>query len=334
MSAPGSIDVAEATAPEDPARNATLRPWLTSPPVVAGLAVLGLLLVGRITTPEFLTTDNLIGVVRSASITGIVAVGVTFITISGNFFSLSVEQTATVAAIILAIFMADGLGWPLAFALIFLIVIVIGALQGLAVAYGANPIITTLGAGAALAALGSIISGNATKVFDGSSISGLGTGVFLRIPSQTWMFLALTVIAALVLTRTRIGRTVVMTGANAKAARASGLSVRRGTVLAFTISSVTAGLAGIMVASQSQQGVVGQMTGINLDAAAAVLIGGTAIQGGEGSVVRTALGAIFVALLQNLATIRGYSYGAQLAFQGIAVTIAVCGFWMLRRRSR
>ena len=321
----------DATEPAAPSR---LRTWLISPPAIAALAVVVLLLVGKVTTPEFLTPDNLIGVVRSASLTGIVAVGITFVTISGNFFSLSVEQTASIAAITLAMLMGSGVGWPLAFLLIFVIVVAIGAVQGVAVAFGANPIITTLGAGAALAALASVISGNVTRVFDGSSISGLGTGVWLKIPSQTWMFLALTVLAALVLGGTRIGRTVVLTGANADAARSSGLSVRRGTILAFTLASVTAGIAGVMVAAQSQQGVVGQMTGVNFDAAAAVLIGGTAIQGGRGSVIRTALGAIFVALLQNLAAIRGYSYGAQLAFQGLAVTVAVCGFWVLRRRSQ
>jgi ribose transport system permease protein len=311
-----------------------LRREIARPPVIAGVVVLLLLVIGKATTPQFVTGQNLIGVVRSASITGIVAIGVTFITISGRFFSLSVEQTGALAGIILAMSLNAGFGTALSLLVVLAAVVALGAIQGVAVARGANPIITTLGAGGVLVGASALLTGNQTKTFSSGALSWLGNGTLLAIPAQTWVFFAITAAAAILLTWTRAGRTITLTGTNQRTAVACGLSVRRATVLAFILAALAAGIAGVLVAVQSGQADVGQMSGTNLDAAAAVLIGGTAIQGGEGSVVRTAFGAAFVVLLQNFAIIRGYSYGVQVLFEGVAVTIAVSGFWLLRQRSR
>src|SRR5207302_6347767 len=113
----------------------------------------------------------------------------------------------------------------------------------------------------------------------------------LGVLTQSWAFLLLTALASLALARTRFGREVYLAGANRRAARASGLSVGRTTLVAFTLSSLAAGLAGVFTAAQITQAPLTQFNGMNIDVIAAVLVGGTALQGGEGSTVRTALGA-------------------------------------------
>lgn len=306
-------------------------PWRV--PVVVGVAVLGLLAVGWITTPRFVTVDNALIVVRSASIIGIVAVGLTFVTVSGNFFSLSLGETASFSAIAFSFMIAEGWGVPAAIVLTLGLAIALGALQGAVIAAGANPIITTLGAGAALFGLAAVLTDNKT-IRTGSHVADwVGRGRPLGIPSQTWAFAILTVAAAIVLTRTPFGRRLTLVGSNAAAATATGL--RRGSVAiaAFAAASLGAGLAGMFTAAQVGQGITDQFPELTINAIAAVLVGGTVISGGEGSMLRTALGAVFIAGLDNLLVIRGYSYGVRVTVTGIAVLVGVALFTVLRRRT-
>jgi simple sugar transport system permease protein/ribose transport system permease protein len=300
-------------------------------PGLAVTAVLVLLVVAKITTPEFLTADNFLEVVRAASLTGIAALGMTFITIARYYFSLSVEQTAALAAIVFALLMKEGLPIAPAIAAALATAAVVGLAQGLVVARGANPIITTLGAGAALFGLAAVLTDNHTVYISDKGVDFLATGTPLGLPTQTWAFLILTVLAAVVLNQTRIGRTVTFVGANPDAARTSGMSVGRAALFVFAVSATAGGIVGIFVASTAHQGVVNQVPGLNFDAVAAVLVGGTAIQGGDGSMIRTTLGAIFITLLQNLAVIRGYGAGPQIFMQGMAIVLAVAVFSLIRR---
>lgn len=300
-------------------------------PAIAAFALLLLLIIAKATTPEFLTADNFLGVVRAASLTGIAALGMTFLTIARYYFSLSVEQTAALAAIVMALVLQDGLGLPLAIVAALIVSGVVGLLQGVVVANGGNPIITTLGAGAALFGLAAVLTSNETIYISDKSVEFLAIGTPLGLPTQTWAFLILTAAAAIVLNWTRIGRTITLVGSNPDTAKASGMSVWRTTLFVFAVSAIGGGIVGIFVAATAHQGVVNQVPGLNLEAVAAVLIGGTAIQGGEGSMVRTTLGAIFITLLQNLAVIRGYGAGPQILFQGIAIVAAVVVFSFVRR---
>jgi ribose transport system permease protein len=143
----------------------------------------------------------------------------------------------------------------------------------------------------------------------------------------------LTIVAALVLTKTPFGRRLTLVGSNAAAATATGL--RRGTVAiaAFAIASLGAGLAGVFTAAQVKQGITDQFPELTINAIAAVLVGGTVIFGGEGSMLRTALGAVFIAGLDNLLVIRGYSFGVRVTVTGLAVLVGVSLFTVLRRRT-
>ena len=188
-------------------------------PVTVGLAALAILIAGGLTTAEFLTVDNLLIIVRTASITGIVALGMTFVTLTGNFFSLSLEQTAAMSSIVFAEALAHGYGLAPALVLALLTAIAIGVGQGLVVAAGLNPIVTTLGAGAALYGLAAIATNNEVVNFSTTEADWLGRGRPLGIPTQSWAFVLLTVLATFALVRTRFGRQVYLVGTNREAAR-------------------------------------------------------------------------------------------------------------------
>ncbi|MGH2672622.1 MAG: ABC transporter permease [Actinomycetota bacterium] len=320
----------EAEAAEEAAARAA-SPWRV--PVIVGSAVLALLLIGWITTPRFVTVDNALIIVRSASIIGIVAVALTFVTISGNFFSLSLGETASFSAIAFSFMVAEGWGVPAALVLTLVLALAFGAVQGVVVAAGANPIITTLGAGAALFGLAAVLTDNKTMRTGSNVADWIGRGRPFGIPNQTWAFVILTVVAALVLTKTPFGRRLALVGSNAAAATATGL--RRGTIAiaAFAIASLGAGLAGMFTAAQVGQGTTDQFPELTINAIAAVLVGGTVISGGEGSMLRTALGAVFIAGLDNLLVIRGYSFGVRVTVTGLAVLAGVSLFTVLRRRT-
>ncbi len=301
-------------------------------PIVLGGVVVALILFGMITTPEFVTKDNIINVLQAASITGIAALGMTFITASGSFFSLSVQQTAALSAILFAFALRDG--WPLALAIVVVLAAaaVVGVLQGGVVAAGANPIITTLGAGAALFGLSAALTGNRTIRLETDAANWIGQARPLGIPTQVIAFIALTVLAALLLSKTRTGRETLLVGANREAAYSTGLRVGRTLLLAFVITGAAAGICGILVASQIEQGIVNQFPSLNIDVIAAVLVAGTAVQGGDASMWRTALGACFIALLQNLMLLRDYPFGVRTLIVGMAVLVGVVLYTQVRRR--
>jgi simple sugar transport system permease protein/ribose transport system permease protein len=280
------------------------------------------------------TYQNALNIVRAAALIGIVALGVTFVTISGNYFSLSVGQTAMFCAIAFAATMSWGWGLLLSLLGTLVLALAIGVLQGIVVALGANPIITTLGAGAAIYGLAAVLTDNKVVRIGSTAAEWLGRGRPLGIPTESYAFVILTLLAAIVLTRTRFGRFILLVGSNRAAARACGLPVWLSGIAALGISSAAAGMAGIFLAAQIGQGRVDQFGDLNLDVVAAVLVGGTAIQGGEGSMVRTMLGTIFIAVLTNLTLLRGYSYGTRIVVQGLFVIVGVSTYHLLRTRAR
>lgn len=295
--------------------------------------VVAVIIFGGATQSAFLTTDNLIAVVRAAALIGIAAVGMTFITLSGNFVSLSTEQTAIISAILFA--MALGAGWSLWPAVLVTVVVAgaLGLVQGYIVSLGLNSIVTSLGAGAAIFGLANVITNNRTIQARSTVADWLGTSRPLGIPIQVWIFLGLTVITMVVLKKTTFGRRVTLVGSNRDAARSSGIPVGRVVTWSFIIASTFASICGVLLVAQVGQAKVLNFEGFNIDVVAAVLVGGTAIQGGEGSTLRTALGAIAIALLANYMLLSQFEYGTRLAITGLVVGVAVIAFNWVRGRS-
>ena len=299
--------------------------------VIVTLGIVALVAAAAITTPSFLTVENLITVVRAASITGIVALGMSYITISGNLFALSAEELAILSACVFAWLMRADYG--LAAALVLTIVFSggAGAIQGGIIARGADPIITTLAFGAFFRGLASLVSQNQNIMFADDIARWIGTGRPLGIPTQSWAFILLTLLAWFVLQKTRFGRQLLLIGANRETARATGLRVGQASLVALTIFGVCCGLAGISAASQFGLAVANLFTGLNIDVIAAVLVGGISLRGGQGSPIQAALGAVFIALLQNYMLLHSFSTGQRMLVVGCLVALATLGFHMIQR---
>lgn len=300
--------------------------------LVTVAAIVLLLIVGGLTTPSFLTFDNLMVVVRAASIIGIVALGMSYITISGNLFALSAEELAILSACVFAFLMRAEYGLVTSLVLTLLFAAACGAIQGKVISLGADPIITTLAFGALFRGVASLVTNNKNILLNTKAAEWLGTGRPLGIPTQSWAFVFLTIIAWFVLQKTRFGRQLVLIGANRQAAAASGLRVGNASLLAVTLFGICCGIAGISAASQFGLAVANLFVGLNIDVVAAVLVGGIALRGGQGSPIQAALGAIFIALLQNFMLLHSFTSGQRMLVVGLLVVVATFGFHMVQRR--
>lgn len=316
-----------AAAPVEPGGRAD---WVQAA-IVYGL-VAAVTIVVAATTPNFLTGSNFEAILRNTAIVGIVAVAMTPITLSGNFVSLGISQSAMAGMLGFIYLIAQGWSQPLAMLVVLAGLIVIGVAQGLIVSAGLNPVLTTLAAGA-------IIFGIAAELTDGRVIRmgdhrvGWGDDEVLGIPLEVVVFAVVTVAVTLLVTKTVIGRQTLLTGANRESAEISGISFRWVTIVAFVIFSVGLAIAGILNAAGFGQGEINSLSTLTIDSIAALLVGGVAIAGGEGSPLRSAGGALLIAVISNVMVLRDFSTGGRLAVQGGVVVIVVVLLELLRRRA-
>jgi ribose transport system permease protein len=288
-----------------------------------------------LTASAFLTTANINALVYQASITGIVAVCATSLTLSGNFFSIALGQTAVLCEVMFAIVLHDGYGVLPAILVALGIAVGLGLVQGGVVAFGANPLVTTLGASAALSGLAGLASGpTAISIPANSIVTWLGSAQPLGVPSETWAFIVVLVIMSVVVHGTRLGRAIRLSGSNRAAAVASGVPVRRVAITVFVLASVGAAITGIFGASLFHLASLSDFSNLDFNVVAAVLVGGTAVNGGIGSPLRSALAAVGIAVVSNYLLLRGWSVGTRDGLLGVVVIVAVVGFHLYYRRTK
>lgn len=302
-------------------------------PLLAGVTALAVFVVCAATTRGFFTVDNVKAIVTSASLVGIVAVGMSFIVLSGNLFSLSLGVTAAVSAIAFVALLDAGL-LP-AIALTLLLAAAICALQGVAVGgWQANPIVVTIGAGAIQQGVVVWLTGGAS-VLAGAGAASYAVLVdpLAGIPVVVFFFAAVVIAADLLVRTTRFGREVQLLGDNRRAAYAAGLRVTALGAGVFAVAGLCAGICGVLLGAQSGRGELMLQGTLTFDALAAVLVGGNAISGGRGSIWRTALGALAIASITDLLLLRGADTGMQLLVKGCIVALVVVLVHLQRRRS-
>lgn len=291
---------------------------------VNGIKVISILLIiwGYLSVDNFLTPANLNAIMYSVSAIGIAAVGMAFITLSGNLFMLSMAATAALSSIVFASTLHFGL--PVALISVSVLGIAIGMIQGVVVGTArVNPIIATIAVASIVMGLGSYVSGGMTVVGKGDA-SWLGIGKFVSlVPNQLVIFLAFALTANYWVERTRFGRELRLIGLNPVTAAYSGIRVPRTLVIAFVIAGFSAALAGGLFASQAGQGNLKLAAGLDFDAIAAVLVAGISIRGGQGKIIDAVYGAIFLALIGNLLLVHGLSFEIQLMVKGAVVVLAV-----------
>ena len=300
------------------------------PDIALAVAAALVLALGAAGTDGFLTSANFRAILASVGILGIVAVGMTFITISGNLFSLSLGVTVAVASMTFLAWLDLGVVPAI------LLSVALGAavcgLQGMIVALlGANPIVVTIGFGALqLAAAAKFASGEAIYP-DGDGFGWLASTAG-GIPVSVFVLLGLVIVLDAWLRLSRAGRELYLSGENRLAARAAALRVSASTVIAFAIAGACAGLAGVLLGAANKNAALVGGDQYTFNAIAVVLVGGVAVTGGHGVTARTVLGALFVAAISDMLLLRGYSTGIQTLVVGLFVLLAIV-VMQLRRLS-
>ncbi|MEA2333292.1 MAG: ribose transport system permease protein [Thermoleophilaceae bacterium] len=290
------------------------------------LAILVLLVaITGLVSPEFFQVTNLLNVARQASIVGVIAVGMTFVILTGGI-DLSVGSILAISAVVMAI-MAEA-GYPLIAILptVIALATLVGVFNGCGVAlFGIQPFIMTLatlviGRGVALR----ITDGGPQEFFlPNGVVDFLGSGGIGRIPGPLIVFAVLALIGWAVLRHLSFGRFLYAIGGSQEAARLSGVRTKRNLIGAYAVSGACAGIAGIMTASRLS---VGDPTAGNLaelDAIAAVVIGGTSLMGGVGGMPGTVAGALLLAVVANLLNLAGVSPFDQQIVKGVVILAAV-----------
>jgi ribose/xylose/arabinose/galactoside ABC-type transport system permease subunit len=300
-----------------------LEEWRSLRGLFTGLAALGLvvLVVLALTTDRFLTVENIKAILSSASIVGIMALGLTFITLIGSLVSLAIAATAVMGAMVFLVEL--NLGLVPALAISMAAGAAVTALQGLIIgAWGANPVILTIGAGFLLSGITTKASGGAIVQPTGGGWSTLNSTP-LGVPLGVYVMVALALVYQFVLKRTVFGRRVILIGENRDAARAAGMRIPRITAIAFAIAGASFALGGAFLGAFNK-GASSQLEGTTtFDVIAAVLVGGTLIAGGRGSALRTLAGAIVIATISDLLLLRGFNTGAQILLKGLLVVLVV-----------
>jgi ribose/xylose/arabinose/galactoside ABC-type transport system permease subunit len=290
--------------------------------VVMALFLL-LLVVASLTTDGFYSVSNAKAVFNSAAIVGIIAVGTTAIVLGGHLFSLSIGTTVAICAMSFLYALRFGLV-PAILLTVLLGALIVGA-QGLLVGrFGANPIIVTIGAGALQEGAITWISGG-VSVYPPADAPDFGflAKPLLGVPFPVYVFVVLAILGEWVLRRTVFGRQLILMGESPRAARAGALPVTWLTTGAFAAAGVTAAVAGVLLGAFNQSGTLTTTGTLTYDAIAAVLVGGTAVTGGRGSVLRSAVGALLIAAIADLLLLRGYSTPVQVLVLGVIVACVV-----------
>ena len=297
-----------------------------------GLLAIYALLVGVLAwqSPYFWNVGNALNIGVNVSIIGIIAVAMTMVIVSGGI-DLSVGSVVAFSGVAVAqLSHRMPIGTAVAAALS--VGLVVGLFNGLAVTRaGINPLIATLGSLSIVRGLSFVLSGGLTQSIDNEGFSFLGRGFVLGVPFQVLVMAALFALAAWVMKSSVWGRSIYAVGGNALASRLSGLPVPRLQMSVYVLSGLSAALGGVFLASQLGAGAPAAAQGIELSVIAAVILGGTSLSGGKGTIVGTLLGVLILGTLNNGLTLLNVSSYYQEVARGVVLLLAV-GLDQLRLR--
>lgn len=291
--------------------------------LLVALAVLFVALA--LARPQFMTVGNLINLLRQISINGVLAVGVTFVLLTGGV-DLSLGSLVALAGVTAAT-LAHPDQFPLFVPL--LAGVLAGALCGAASGFVITrariaPFIVTLGMMTIARGLALVISGGRPVSNLSPGFNWLGSGDIAGLPAPVLVLLVVAVAAWVLLDRFRIGRHILAVGGNENAAHAAGLRVARIKLFAYTLCGALAGLAGVVLAGRITTGQPNAGLGYELDAIAAAVIGGTSLNGGVGGVGGTILGALLMGVINNGMDLMNVSSYYQQIVKGVIIVGAVC----------
>jgi ribose/xylose/arabinose/galactoside ABC-type transport system permease subunit len=285
------------------------------------IATVAFLILLVATTPGIFTPRSLITLLNSAALVGCVAIGMTFVTVSGNILSFALGASVGLCAITCAALSGFGVLASILGALA--VGIVFNLLQGVLVGLlKANSLIVTIAAATLAGGLAEIATGGQAVYAEPGSLDGLKAPI-LSVPMAGVILLLAALLGQFILKHTLFGQQLTMQGSNARAAAAAGIRTGPVTMAAYALAGAFASLTGILAASRYGAGLFEYGTGYDYSAIAGVLVGGTSIVGGEGSVWATLLGVFLIATLSTVLLLRGFSTQMQLLATGVLVLAAV-----------
>ena len=293
--------------------------------------LIGLFIALTIATPHFLTVINLSSVARQTAVINIMALGMTLVIITGGI-DLSVGSILGISGLFGCMAIQGGQSIPIAIAVGIVTGLLCGLLNGVMITQlGINPFIVTLGTLEAYRGLALVVSKGLPVHGMPDSFSFLGDGNLLGIPFSLWILAICAILMHFLLENTKLGRYAFAIGSNSSAAYYAGVPIKFHLTAVYAIAGMLTGLAGMIEASRLMTGQPTAGQGYELQAIAAVVIGGGSLQGGEGSVVGTLIGAFIMGLLSNGSDLLGINPYWQQVVIG-AVIIAAVGLDELRKR--
>jgi sugar transport system permease protein len=273
--------------------------------------------------PNFSTAGNLLNILRDAAFVGIIAWGMTLVLISGEI-DISVGPHVAFAGVALALLSQHGMNIYAAALVVMVMGACIGIFIGVLRSYFDVPsFIVTLALWLALRGIAQVMSDAVPIVIADYDFQRLGSGWFLGVPIPAIIMIVLFLLFSFISTSTVFGRSVYAVGGNAEAARLSGIPVARIRIQVFAITGVLAALTGVLMASRLGSGNSGAASGLEFDIIAAVVVGGTSLFGGRGTMLGTLLGIIFIAALVNGLVLLGVDPFAQGIVRGFVILAAV-----------
>jgi ribose transport system permease protein len=298
------------------------------------LSLIILFVALAIASPHFLTSTNLSSVVRQTAVINIMALGMTMIIITGGI-DLSVGAILAMGGLLGTMAMEKGLSIPAG--------VLIGIVTGLACGFANGIMITSLRIEPFIVTLGTlgIFRGTTLIISNGLPVhripqqfSFLGEGNLLGVPFVLWILVACAIVTHVILEHTRLGRYTFAIGSNREAAIYAGIPVKFHVTAVYAIGGMLTGLAGMIEASRLMTGQPTAGQGYELQAIAAVVIGGGSLHGGEGSVIGTLIGAFIMGLLSNGSDLLGVSPYVQQAIIGAVIILAVTLDELRKRRTK
>jgi erythritol transport system permease protein len=300
------------------------------------LVLLALLILFSILAPAFLTANNLSILAKHVAISAILAIGMTFVVLTGGI-DLSVGSVAGLGGMIAGYLITRSLhagSAPSIFLVILITIAVcmcVGLLNGLLVAkVGVAPFIATLGTLYIARGTALLISNGKTFPNLGgdaehgpTGFNAIGQSFFLHIPLPVWIMLVLFAFAAFLAAKTPLGRHIYAIGGNERAARLAGIRVPRVKILTYIFSALCAALVGLIIASQLEAAHPATGDTFELNAIAAVVLGGTSLMGGRGSITGSLIGAFVIGVLADGLVMLGVSEFWQIVIKGAVIVLAV-----------
>ncbi|GAA2362387.1 ABC transporter permease [Nonomuraea africana] len=298
--------------------------------LVAALVLLAI--VGLVTVPDnFATAANLVSILSLAATIGVITVGMTFVIIGGGI-DLSVGAIMALASVWATTLATQAFGPFIMAVCAILVGTGAGLVNGLLIAYGRMvPFIATLAMLVAARGLAQRMSDRKTQLIQqgNEAVVALSTTRVLGIPLLVYIFALVVAAGWVVLNRTTFGRRTYAVGGNPEAARLAGIDVRRHTMLLYALSGFCCGVAAILIMARTTTGSSTHGDLYELDAIAAVIIGGTLLTGGRGTIIGSILGLLIFTLITNLFILNGLNTSDQLVAKGLIIVVAV----LLQRRN-